>query len=71
MLTPCQFYSSAPDHVFGERMCGLPITHKLIFGDENSLNNLSACNFHFLAAFLLMKIIGKYLYYECLHQHEC
>ncbi len=64
MLRPCQFYKCAPDHVLGERMCGLPLTHKLIFGDENSLDSLDACNLHFALMVLLMRIMGRYLHYE-------
>ncbi len=70
MLRPCQFYESAPEHIFGERMCGLPITHKLIFGDGNSIDDLEACTIHFLLMLILMRIMRRYLHYKCLHKED-
>ncbi len=70
MLRPCQFYKSAPEHVLGERMCGFPITYRLIFGDETSLDQLDACNLHFTLMLLLMKIMGRYLHYKKIDQED-
>lgn len=76
MVRPCNFFTPTPEgHVLEHQPCGWPVTHRLTYmgtghNDNIAVWHLDACTRHFLAAYVLSRILGNYLEFTCLHDKE-